>query len=158
MIDKMYVKQFLDFIKSKPTAVISTISPENYPESATIFFTVDENLVFYFMTKSFTRKYSNIISNNKVALVIGTENEPVTAQIHGAAEQILDKEEANKRLEQLKTVFTKNDYVGPLFALTGEQNQILLFKITPSWIRWLDMREHNIDRNEFIQILPEKVM
>jgi general stress protein 26 len=153
MIDEVVKTKFLNFLKSKSVAVISTVSETCKPESATIYFAVDDDFTFYFMTKSFTRKYKNLEKNPEVSLVVGTENVPVTVQIQGRAERIEDEIEIDKRLEQLRATFTKNDFVGPLFELVGEKNEVLLFKITPSWIRWLDMRE-GTDHNEFLQVLP----
>ena len=153
MVDEIIYNKFFDFLKSNPVAVLSTVSPTQEPMAATIFFSVDNKLNFYFMTKSFTRKFNNIEQNNKVSLVVGTGNVPVTAQIQGKAEKIVDPEELKTRLDELKNVFTKNEFVGPLFEIVGEENEIIIFKITPSWIRWLDLREGG-DNNEFIQILP----
>jgi len=152
-MDEILKGKFLTFLKNKQVAVISTVSETNQPESATIFYAVDDDLTFYFTTKSFTRKYKNLEHNHEVSLVIGTENVPVTVQIQGRAEQIQDDIEASQRLTQLRDVFTKNEFVGPLFEMVGEKNELILYKITPTWIRWLDMRE-GTDHNEFIQVLP----
>jgi general stress protein 26 len=153
MVDEVTKGKFLTFLKSKPVAVISTVSETQQPESATIYYAVDDDLTFYFTTKSFTRKYKNLEHNQEVSLVVGAENIPVTAQIQGRAERIQDDIEIDKRLTQLREVFTKNNFVGPLFELVGEKNELFLFKITPTWIRWLDMRE-GTDHNEFLQVLP----
>lgn len=152
MVDPIYKTKLMEFLRSKMIAVISTISSEEKPESATIYYDVDENFNFYFMTKIFTRKYANLEKNTEVALVIGTENEPITAQIQGKAKLITDNEEYNLKMEQLEKRFLKNEYVAPLFQLNSGENKVVLFKVTPTWIRWLDLRGENINGN-FIQIL-----
>lgn len=157
MVDILIKNRFLEFVKNESVAVISTVSAQNQPMSATIYFSVDIDLNFYFMTKSFTRKYKNIENNNQVSLVVGTENVPVTAQIQGSAVKLVDEGEIKVRLAELKKVIDKNKFIGPLFEIVANENadhnEIILFKIKPSWIRWLDLRE-GAEKNEFIQILP----
>lgn len=152
MADPNSEEKYAQFLRSKMTAVISTISPAGQPMSATIYFEVDENFIFYFMTKKFTRKYENLEKNPEVALVIGTENEPATVQLQGRAEKILDPKEFDMRMNLLRKRFFKNDYVAPLFQLAPEKNDMVLYRITPSWIRWLDLRDENVSGN-FVQIL-----
>lgn len=145
--------KFREFIQSNIVAVLSTVSPKGLPMSATVYYFADEKCNFYFMTKTFSRKYENLKHNPNVALVIGTENKPVTVQVQGIAEQIIDPQELNERFEQIKQRFFRNDYVAPLFQMVPEKNEIVIYKLTPSWIRYLDLRGENVDTG-YIQILP----
>lgn len=156
MVDEKTKIDFMEFLKSKQVAVISTVSSDGQPESATIYFIVKEHFTFYFMTKNFSRKYKNLETNPHVALVIGTENTPVTAQIQGTAEKITDPAESDTRLKELMESIFKNDYVAPLFQMEPpEKNEVVVYKITPSWIRWLDLRsEKEKVTGDFVQILP----
>lgn len=157
MTDEINKNKFLDFLKSKNVAVISTVSEANQPMSATIYYVVDNDFNFYFMTKSFTRKFRNLKHNKEVALAVGTENTPVTAQIQGTAEQITDIKEFEERFKEMTKILQENKYVGPLFEIVANEdadhNEIMLFKVTPTWIRWLDLRE-DLNNNNFVQILP----
>lgn len=155
MIDPQTHVDFMEFLKSKSVAVISTVGVDGQPESATIYFVVGENFTFYFMTKNFSRKYANLEKNPKIALVVGSENVPVTAQIQGTAAKITDEKEFDRRLEMLKQNFLKNEYVAPLFQISPEKNELVIYKITPAWIRWLDLRSEKgkVDGG-FVQILP----
>jgi len=145
----------MQFLRSNSVAVISTVASDGQPESATIYFVVNGKFTFYFMTKNFSRKYTNLETNPKVALVIGTENEPVTAQIQGTAEKITDPKEFDKAMSLLEQNFLKNEFVAPLFQLSPEKNDIIIYRITPSWMRWLDLRsdKEKVD-GDFIQIIP----
>lgn len=149
--------QFMEYVRNKTVAVISTVSPEGQPMAATIYFDIDEHFAIFFMTKKFTRKYANLEKNPRVALVIGAANEPVTAQIQGKAEKIVDQKIFDTRFEQLEKIMFKNVYVAPLFQLSKEKNDLVLYKVTPDWIRFLDLRGHNVN-SDFIQILPRNVM
>jgi general stress protein 26 len=156
MVDSKTQIDFMEFLRSKLVAVLSTVAPDGQPESATIYFNVGENYSIYFMTKNFSEKYKNLESNPKVALVVGTENEPVTAQIQGIAEKITDPKEIDLRLKELMQRFLRNDYVAPLFQMSPpDKNKVVVYKITPFWIRWLDLRseKEKVD-GDFAQILP----
>lgn len=152
MVDVGTRIKFTEYIRNKMIAVISTVSSTGQPESATIYFDFDEDFHFYFMTKNFSRKYINLQHNPQVSLVIGTENEPATVQVQGKAEEIKNPEEMSIRLGKLKNRFFENTYVAPLFQLSSDKNTVVVYKITPSWIRWLDLREPN-QNSSFIQIL-----
>lgn len=156
MIDSQTHVDFMEFLKSKLVAVLSTVAPDGQPESATVYFTVQQNFSFYFMTKNFSEKYKNLEHNPKVALVVGTENEPVTAQIQGTAEKITDPKESDIKLNELMDNIMRNEYVAPLFQMSPpDKNDVVVYKITPFWIRWLDLRaeKEKVDKG-FVQILP----
>lgn len=153
MTDQIVRDAFLEFLKSNKTAVISTVSQDGKPMSATIYFAVDEYLNLYFMTKRFTRKFQNLEKNNEVALVIGTTNEPVTAQMQGVAERVEGNDEITLRMEQLGKVFKDNATIAPLFQLNKDVSEIFIYKVKPYWVRWLDHRDPNGSK-DFIQIIP----
>jgi|SRR6185437_1828568 len=152
MVDFTTKTKFLDFVKSKFTAVIATVSYTGKPTAATIYFIMDENLNMYFLTKKFARKFENLQNDHNVALVIGIDNEPATAQIEGIASQIINEKELDLRLGQLQEKFFNNDFVAPLFQLSSDKNDLILYKITPKWIRWLDLRGES-KTGDFVQIL-----
>lgn len=153
-MDKQSQKtQLLEFINGKSIAVVSTVTPQNKPMSATVYFVVDDNLNFYFTTKTFSRKYRNILENPNVSMVVGTDNEPVTAQIEGVAQKINDKSEFDRFFVKFHEIFSKNSYVAPIFQLSPVDNTLVMFKITPNFIRWLDLRGDKVD-NDFVQIIP----
>lgn len=147
------ITDVMTFLRSKSVAVISTVSPEGKPQAATIYFTVNQSFQFYFLTKTFARKYKNISLNPRVALVVGTESEPVTVQVEGAAAKISDQGEFNAQFENMTKIFSKMEYVAPMFQLSEGQNELVIFKITPDWIRFLDLRGTK-SNGSFIQILP----
>lgn len=153
MADSIDRDKLFDFLRSKTIAVISTVAHTNQPMSATIYFVVDKYLNFYFMTKNSTRKCKNIAYNREISLVVGTENIPVTVQIQGLAEKVEDEAEFALRMDQLKEISFKNNFIGPLFQIDEAKNEIVIYKVKPTWVRWLDQRDPNGNKG-FIQILP----
>ena len=152
MVESDTKSKCMEFLQSKMTAVIATVTATDKPAASTIFFIVDENFTLYFMTKKFTKKVESLENNQEVAMVIGYDNEPVTVQVHGIAERIIDNEEYIRRFKELEKKFFKNEYVAPLFQLSEENKELLIYKITPIWLRWLDLREGK-ENGDFIQII-----
>ena len=152
MVDSQTRAELVEFLKSKNPAVLSTISSSGQPMSATLYFTFDEYMNFYFMTKSYTRKHANLQQNSEVALVIGTENTPATVQIQGKAARITDVKEFDLWMGKLRDIFFKDEFVAPLFQMSPKDNEIVIYKVVPSWIRWLVLRGEKTNGG-FTQIL-----
>ncbi len=125
-------REILRFLKKNVLATISTVNPQNLqPESALVAFCELENLEILMLTLRGSRKYVNVLQNNKVALVIGWELNPkfwATLQYEGRAIQVKDSEEDHYReifLQKEGSPCTKDFFQYP---------EMKLFKITPTWI------------------------
>lgn len=136
--DEKVKKESMAFLKKRKLAVISTISAEGKPESATVLYFIDDDFNLFFVTRGDTRKAANIEQNKNVSLVIGTELGPSTMQISGIAEKV---QEADKQKEFL-TNLTKDTvlqalYYGPFLSLMGVN--FSLYKVKITWARWLTL-------------------
>lgn len=150
MVDAVAVAEILAYLRSKRVAVISTVSPSNQPMSAIIYYFVDDNFTFYFMSKR-SRKTDNIKNNNEVSLVIGNEDLPVTVQIQGKAEKIdSNTDEYTEKKNQLTNVLMQSKFIPPIMKLDGAE--IKIYKIIPTWMRWLDQRDPN-GNSDFVQVI-----
>lgn len=132
----MTKKEIFDFIKQYQLAVVATTDVNNKPQAAVVGFAINENLEIIFDTLTSTRKYQNIKHNEKVALVIGWDNE-VTIQYEGIATKITD---------------SKDDGLIELYFQSfpnGRERTISLpglvhIKVTPTWIRYSDFHEPQV--------------
>lgn len=88
-------QRIYDFLKSCPVGVLSSVTPDNEPHGSVIYFTVDQNFVVSFVTKSETRKYDNITRHRNITLTVYEPNSQTTAQIIGKAQEIKDNYEVN---------------------------------------------------------------
>ncbi len=130
-------QKILNFIKNKKLAVVSTIHGDGKPESALVSFSETENLELIFGTFNTTRKYKNLLANPWVAFVIGWDEENVTVQYEGLAQEVTDKElEECRNLQLSKNPFSKK------FAFEKEQRY---FKVTPKWIRYSDLSKKPVE-------------
>lgn len=125
-------KLILDFIKQHTLAVISTVTPGRRPEAAILEFGETNNLELIFDALSNSRKYQNLQTNKKVAVVIGWDKD-ITVQYEGRATELEGKE-----LEECKGVyFSKN----PRAKKWETVPEIRYFKVTPTWIRYSDLNK-----------------
>ena len=130
MTEKEKRKFILGFIKRHKICVLSTVSPDNRPESAVIEFGETDNLELIFDTFMTYRKYKNILNNHNVSVVIGWD-EDRTVQYEGVAVELnmLDT------IKYQKLYVAKNPSVAKFMVMPG----IRCFKITPKWIRYTDV-------------------
>lgn len=129
----MNKQQVLEFIKKHKIAVISTVGPDNTPEAAVIEFGETDKLELIFDTLSPYRKYKNLQNNKHVAFVIGWD-ENITVQYEGIAEELKDKDTQMYK----QAYFAKN----PEAKRWESREGIVYFKVTPTWIRYSDLRKH----------------
>lgn len=137
----MTKQQILSFFKSKKHAVISTCGANNQPEAALIGFGETESLELIFGTYSTSRKYKNIYENDRVAFVIGWEDDYITVQYEGVAQEIFDQE-----LEKYVEVYHQK--VPSAIVYKSHPDQVY-FKVIPSWIRYSDLSGEEEKITEF---------
>lgn len=125
-------KTIFEFIKNHSLAVISTVNSQNEPESAVLEFGETENLELIFDTKSTSRKYKNLKTNQNASFVIGWD-ENITIQYEGAAEELTtENQNAYREIYWLKNPDAKRWSANP---------EIVYFKVTPKWIRYSDLNK-----------------
>ena len=140
-----------DFLAKNKLCVVSTISPESKPQSAVCLYIADDDMNFYFVTRSQTRKVSNLRSNKNVALVIGTELAPFTIQAEGNAEPV----SGNSYDEFMNKFKERPDmqalYSGPFLMLPGAD--FTVFKVSTNWLRYMELNPATGEES-YYQIIP----
>lgn len=131
--DKLLSDAF-SFLSQQTMGVISTISQDNTPESASVNYMVDSGWEIYVITNKDSRKVQNIKQNNHVSFVVGAPQIPHTAQIQADA-QILEPE--NSEYDTLLTKLKESKVLdrNPIYSMFSGNYVILKLKIT--WLRWL---------------------
>lgn len=130
--------EILAFLRKHDSAVVSTVSLKGDLESATVFFTVADDLKVYFMSKKETRKAKNILENNKISLVVTDKEGFTTVQMNGTAQKVHDPKVATEMINQLVETMAeiKGRWLSPLLKLTA--GFASLFEITPTWVKYSD--------------------
>ena len=133
--------------------VLASISENVEPEAATLYYVVDEHFHFYFMTSAISKKADNLRANGKVAFVVGQGPEVITVQGGGIAKELPQKE-AQTFHDLIKAVALKSANQWPILQLAEEG--YCTFKITPSWLTYLNMEKEkhpDIASSEFHKII-----
>lgn len=146
----------LKFLKSHYGGVLSTLSPENKPQSAYMYYATDKDLNFYFLTKASTRKFKNIQNRADVAFVIADEEALDTIQGEGTAKEVKSIGEKTTAFGLLIEVLSKKMKQWPPPVGKIQTSDLVILKVTPSWLRWGDFdKKTGFGGDEcFTQLIP----
>jgi general stress protein 26 len=146
-----------EFLQSHAVGILSTATTAGIPSASPIYFIVDEDLNFFFVTKSDTKKAQNVKENKNVALTIVDSGIPLTIQSSGTVEEVQDPQMYAKLAEANAKEKGGFSWPPPLSKLESE-GFLLLYKFQPSWLRVGDFSESkegaDIQNNIFHVIIP----
>lgn len=150
MADEALADKIKTFLSQNTLMVVSSVTPDNLPHAAAVYYIFDEAFNMYFLTKTKTRKLQNLIAKPDVFVVVYEEsNDPKTVQIEGKAEVVEDTLERT-RLHELfvEKIISNVDHELPLLRLEGGATSIV--KVMPTLIQWFeyDSKEEAIQRLE----------
>lgn len=144
-MNKLYLPESVTtFIKSNRLAVIATVAPNGIPEAALVYYGWDQDLKIDCCTYNTSRKFQNIQTNNKVALVIGQEVKAVELQLQGTAEIVTDKSKKADMMDKYAKKATENRdsiYFPPLLSLTAE-SPMEFIQISIEWFKYSVFESH----------------
>lgn len=133
-------EDLLKFLKTQKGGVISTISPDNYPDSSFIYYAFNEDLYAYFITSKMTEKYKNIKSNPYVSFVVVDEENLITVQGKGQAKEVKDEMESQRVYDLLLQILhSKLENWPPPFSKMADADLVIM-KITFTSLRLGDFR------------------
>lgn len=102
--DKVYA-----FLRQHPTGVLSTVSTNGTPWGSAIYFVVDDDFNFYFVTRVETTKYQNISKNRLAALTIADSETQTTVQLTGRVSKVPIKDYMDVIFDKLAAIRQKDD-------------------------------------------------
>lgn len=141
MPEKLNTKENVyKFLQSHVVGVLSTVSPDGVPYGSPIYYIVDEELNFFFVTKSGTKKSENMQENEKVALTIVAPSLPITIQVRGNAVETNDVAMYTKMAEMNAEEKGGFHWPPPIHKL-HHSGDLLMYKLTPTWLRVGDFSE-----------------
>lgn len=124
-------EQIYEFLNSYNLGVVSTIDEAGLPNAAIVGFGQTKDLQILIGTDNSTRKYKNLQSNPHVAFTVGGETAE-TIQYEGTARELSPEELHIVR----ENYWQKNPHAEAHSKNPGER----YFIITPTWIRYTDLR------------------
>lgn len=135
-------QQVKQFIEKTPLATIATVSEQSVPQSAAVYTYLKEDLTLYFVSKKTTRKYQNIIRNNRVSLSYVSEDKLVFVEVLGHArvfDPLTEGERMVHILEKINDIVLSRNlpsWVPPLVQIQG--GEYGFFEVTPYQISFYD--------------------
>lgn len=151
-VDLAKVKEFLS---DHRLATISTASANGQPHGAAIYIWADDELNFYFVTQTNTRKHDFAFVQSQVALTITDAEAQLTLQIEGDTQLVEDIETGKLVARGLADAPARSiPHWPPPVSKMG--NDIAIVRIIPTWMRLADFSKSNVDNPSgyFTQILP----
>jgi nitroimidazol reductase NimA-like FMN-containing flavoprotein (pyridoxamine 5'-phosphate oxidase superfamily) len=122
------------------------ISRNNKPSASVVIYFVDEDLNFYFATHSDSFKAQILISNPQISLCVWKDRQ-MLVQADGTVSEITDHDQVMDTIHKLLEGAKKgDDFWPPLLKIKGDSYSV--FKITPTWLRKLDLSSPSVREGE----------
>jgi uncharacterized pyridoxamine 5'-phosphate oxidase family protein len=132
--------QFVEFVAQRGLAVVATIGGKGEPQAALVGVAATSQGEIVFDTLTSSRKYRNISSNPRVALVVGWDDE-VTLQCEGLADLPLGEDLARCQ----STSFAQY----PDGRQRAASPDIRHVRVRPGWLRYSDYRPDSFTIEDF---------
>lgn len=140
-------QEAVQFLKRNKTMVVATASEDGEPECATVFYTTDDDLNFYFLTSTESQKVKNLKNNKRIAFTIGTGPKIITVQGKGVVEAVI-KGEKQFMLRLGRKFGLEISKLWPV-AFLPHAGRVLI-KIKPTWLRFLNLEEKELRKGYHI--------
>ena len=138
------------FLKRNFIAVLAT-SYLDLPYASIIYYTIDEKLNFYFVTKANTDKYLNLKINRNVAVAVGGGNKHTSVQVRGHTTILKDKRQRKRILEEIGSILKKNaveswpvKHMRDLQARKKELDEEIVYKVIPQHLIFTNLDDHSL--------------
>ena len=128
-------QRMLAFLEATPVGVLSTVSPDNNPYGAVVYFSVTRDFIVSVLTKKETKKYDNLKHNDHVMLTVFEPLQQTTVQITGVAEEITRNFEVNEIAEANLAASLATSEAGIPAIMKLDAGEYAAFKIRPVEIR-----------------------
>jgi len=151
-------KAALEFLNEpeRLTAVIGSCPADGNAHVATVYYYVDTDFNFYFLTAANTQKYQNLQENPNAAIVIGFGPSYTTMQGQGTtvllAKASTEEREAIAHIKQ--RLQNHHNETWPIFQLGAyDSESIAVFKLVPENLQLL-----NLEHNSELPVTTENVL
>lgn len=128
-------EHILDFLKQNTTAVLATASKDGEPHAATIYYMIDDDLNFYFITKRDTTKSQNLKSGGRAALAIYEEGTQTTVQAVGKVEEEMDVTKTQKVFSNILKISMATSESGTPPISKLQAGPYVAYRLTPDSVR-----------------------
>ncbi|HSX32614.1 MAG TPA: pyridoxamine 5'-phosphate oxidase family protein [Candidatus Saccharimonadales bacterium] len=124
-----------EFLKNHKFAVLSTATEDAKPWGAAVYYAVDKELNFYFLTHTGSKKYRNLQEQPNAAVTVVDDNAQTTVQAAGTITTIDMGQEHDDAFRTLVGIHPPGQYawVPPVSKLHNGDS--VLLKLTPDHLQ-----------------------
>jgi uncharacterized pyridoxamine 5'-phosphate oxidase family protein len=116
------------------------------PSASVVVYVIDEHLNFYFVTHKDSYKTRHLINNPHISFSIW-EFHKMSIQADGTTAVVENEAEKEWVMNAFGDAATKDpNFWAPIFRIKG--GEYVLFKITPHWMRMLDLSRNTVRQHE----------
>lgn len=143
----------LDFLNQNRLASIATVSLGGEPRASTLYYIIDDDFTFYFLTTSDSKKVANLRENPRLAFSVSHDFEPATMQGGGKVE-FIEKDLGSFIMRFSDKLATDKARQWPILVLPHVS--YIVVKLKPEWLTWLtmDMNHPETYKEGFRTIIP----
>jgi general stress protein 26 len=136
----MSPETILDFVRGRRLAVVATVAADGSPEAALMGIAVTSDNRIVFDTVKSSRKYTNLKSEKRTAIVVGWADE-VTVQLEGVADEPTGDD----------LHYCKNAYFETYPDGRGRESwvDITYIAVRPTWMRYCDYNSDGVGVVEY---------
>jgi uncharacterized pyridoxamine 5'-phosphate oxidase family protein len=138
-------QKVLTFLRHHHMGILSTISAEDKPWGSAIYFIVDDDFKFYFVTRAETYKYQNLEQNPHVALTIADPQTQTTVQLAGTISPLPYEDYLEVIFRKMPKIKPDDDpeWAPPINKLHAGNYMPLI--ITPTKLQYADYKHKKAD-------------
>lgn len=133
----------LKFLASHRLAVMSTVSADGKPHGAVMYYHIEPDFSLYFLTKTETSKYKNMLANPDVSVTIWDDEVSVTAQIEGSISEVLSTEMTDKVVRKLMNKGNSVNWPPPIAKMRA--GDFVVMCVTPIHVQVGDFKKFHED-------------
>ena len=124
-----------DFLKKHKFAILSTASKDASPWGAAIYYTVDKDLHFYFLTHTASKKYKNIQEHPQAAITVVDDNAQTTVQAAGKIKEVPMGDEQNEAYRMIIEIHPPGEYKWTPPVSKLHNGDTMLLRFTPDHLQ-----------------------
>lgn len=136
----METREFVTFVGERGLGVIATLGPRGTPQAAVIAVVATDLGEVVFGTERGSRKFANIRRRPDVALAVGWNDDAVSVQCEGIADEP-DGADMDRCLKCYLDRFPREQRL-------AENGELVLVRVRMNWIRYDDPRPNSSRRFE----------
>lgn len=127
-------QKIYDFLTNNYIGVLASVSPDGGPHANVLYYVIDKRFVISFITRTGTKKHTNLSKNNRVMLVVCEADNQKAAQVTGKAIEIGDSNGVNAVAESIFTRFREADGNDTMPLTKLDAGEYTAYRIEPDQI------------------------